>query len=157
MSIWIRVFVNDSFQLPAIWLSDDFPRILISHEISQNSLMKFKRFLSIPILSVFWLLGFVYYITVFIFIEDWIGLQSSSGFLNALIFTFMASLCIFSFSVCFLTDPGQVPASYVPDVEESGFSDEETKRNVSFMHSCLICDLGFVFYWVCVWLMRKLR
>lgn len=94
--------------------------------------MKFKRFLSIPILAVFLLLGFVYYITVFIFIEDWIGLKSSPGSLNALIFTFMASLCLFSFSVCVLTDPGQVPASYVPDVEESGISDEEAKRNVRF-------------------------
>lgn len=90
---------------------------------------KFKKFLSIPILAVFLLVGFVYYITVFIFIEDWVGLRSSSGSLNALNFTFLASLCVFSFFVCVLTDPGHVPASYVPDVEES---DEQTNRNVSF-------------------------
>ncbi|KAM6600746.1 hypothetical protein CsatA_020355 [Cannabis sativa] len=92
--------------------------------------MKLKRFLSIPILGVFLLLGFVYYITIFIFIEDWIGLQSSSGSLNALIFTFLTAFSIFSFSVCVLTDPGQVPSSYAPDVEQSGISDEETKRKV---------------------------
>ncbi|KAF4400021.1 hypothetical protein G4B88_021235 [Cannabis sativa] len=90
--------------------------------------MKLKRFLSIPILGVFLLLGFVYHITIFIFIEDWIGLQSSSGSLNALIFTFLTAFSIFSFSVCVLTDPGQVPPSYAPDVEQSGISDEETKR-----------------------------
>ncbi|PON40291.1 Zinc finger, DHHC-type, palmitoyltransferase [Parasponia andersonii] len=102
--------------------------------------MKFKRFLSIPILAVFMLLGFVYYITVFIFIEDWIGLQSYFGSLNAMIFTFLAALSIFSFSVCVLTDPGQVPASYVPDVEENGISDEEIKRNSVQSKLCDKCS-----------------
>lgn len=77
------------------------------------------------------LMGFVFYITIFVFIEDWVGLQSSAGFLNALIFSFFASLCLFSFFVCVLTDPGSVPASYVPDVEESGLSDSESKINVN--------------------------
>ncbi|WRX11966.1 Palmitoyltransferase [Theobroma cacao] len=74
--------------------------------------------------------GFVYYITVFIFIEDWVGLQSSAGSLNAKIFTFLASLCLFSFSVGVLTDPGYAPSSYLPDVEDSSsVSDEEPKKN----------------------------
>ncbi|XP_060964190.1 probable protein S-acyltransferase 15 isoform X2 [Cannabis sativa] len=110
--------------------------------------MKLKRFLSIPILGVFLLLGFVYHITIFIFIEDWIGLQSSSGSLNALIFTFLTAFSIFSFSVCVLTDPGQVPPSYAPDVEQSGISDEETKRKICDRcatykppraHHCRVC------------------
>ncbi|KAF9683685.1 hypothetical protein SADUNF_Sadunf04G0039400 [Salix dunnii] len=79
--------------------------------------MEWKRFLSIPVFSVFLLMGFVYFITVFIFIEDWARLQSSSGTLNAVILTFMASLCLFSFVVCVLTEPGYVPSPYVPDVE----------------------------------------
>ncbi|GMN21807.1 hypothetical protein TIFTF001_050162, partial [Ficus carica] len=90
---------------------------------------KWTRFLSVPILAVFLLVGFVYYVTVFVFIEDWVGIRSSSGSLNALVFTFLASLCVFSFFVCVLTDPGHVPASYLPDVEETGISDEETKKN----------------------------
>ncbi|KAK6271015.1 hypothetical protein POUND7_008113 [Theobroma cacao] len=74
--------------------------------------------------------SFVYYITVFIFIEDWVGLQSSAGSLNAKIFTFLASLCLFSFSVGVLTDPGYAPSSYLPDVEDSSsVSDEEPKKN----------------------------
>ncbi|KAL5569379.1 hypothetical protein UlMin_025954 [Ulmus minor] len=103
--------------------------------------MKLKRFVSIPVLSVFFLMGFVYYITLFIFIQDWIGLQTSSGSLSALIFTFMASLCLFSFSVCVLADPGHVPASYIPDVEEqSGVSDDETKRNSVQSRRCDKCS-----------------
>lgn len=94
--------------------------------------MKCERFLSVSILAVFLLMGFVYYTTVFIFIEDWVGLQSSAGSLNALIFTFLLSLCLFSFFVCVLTDPGHVPASYMPDVEEeSAVADEERRKNVS--------------------------
>ncbi|KAF3445277.1 hypothetical protein FNV43_RR14972 [Rhamnella rubrinervis] len=44
-------------------------------------------------LALLLLMGFVYYTTIFIFIEDWVGLQSSAGSLNALIFTFLVSLC----------------------------------------------------------------
>lgn len=93
--------------------------------------MEFKRILSIPIISVFLLLGFVYYVTIFIFIEDCIGLSSSEGSRNSLIFTFLAFLCIFSFLVCILTDPGGVPSGFVPDVEESPISDQENKNAVS--------------------------
>ncbi|XP_068315860.1 probable protein S-acyltransferase 15 isoform X2 [Pyrus communis] len=91
--------------------------------------MKFERFLSIPILMVFLLIGVVCYITVFIFIDDWAGLKSSAGSLNALVFIFLASLCLFSFFCCVLTDPGHVPASYVPDVEDSSVSDQESKKS----------------------------
>ncbi|XP_048446783.1 probable protein S-acyltransferase 15 isoform X3 [Pyrus x bretschneideri] len=91
--------------------------------------MKFERFLSIPILMVFLLIGVVCYITVFIFIDDWVGLKSSAGSLNALVFIFLASLCLFSFFGCVLTDPGHVPASYVPDVEDSAVSDQESKKS----------------------------
>ncbi|KAK6228251.1 hypothetical protein SCA6_000591 [Theobroma cacao] len=56
--------------------------------------------------------------------------QSSAGSLNAKIFTFLASLCLFSFSVGVLTDPGYAPSSYLPDVEDSSsVSDEEPKKN----------------------------
>ncbi|GAV62531.1 zf-DHHC domain-containing protein [Cephalotus follicularis] len=79
--------------------------------------MKWQRFMSIPIIAVFGLMGFVYYMTVFVFIQDWVGLQSSAGCLNTLLFTLLASLCLFSFFVCVLTDPGFVPSSYIPDVE----------------------------------------
>lgn len=93
--------------------------------------MKCQRFLSVPIIAVFLLLGFVYYITIFIFIKDWAGLQTSAGLLNALIFTLLLCLCVFSFSVAVATDPGHVPSAYVPDVEDDSggaSSDQELKK-----------------------------
>ncbi|KAL6126436.1 hypothetical protein ACLB2K_074485 [Fragaria x ananassa] len=102
--------------------------------------MKWQRFLSIPIFAVLLLMGFVCYITVFIFIEDWVGLQSSAGSLNALIFTVLASLCLFSFSSCVLIDPGYATASYIPDVEDSGVSDQEAKTNVIQSRRCDKCS-----------------
>nr|KJB68729.1 hypothetical protein B456_011G2379002 [Gossypium raimondii] len=92
--------------------------------------MKLKNFLSIPIFSVFFVMGFVYYVTVFILIEDWVGLQTSAGSLNSMIFTTLACLCVLSFLVGVLTDPGRVPSSYIPDVEDTSFaSDQEPKKN----------------------------
>ncbi|CAK9159812.1 unnamed protein product [Ilex paraguariensis] len=102
--------------------------------------MKFKRFLSIPIFSVFLLVGFVYYVTVFIFIDDWLSLQSSAGSLNALIFTVLAFLSVFSFLVCVLTDPGGVPSGYVPDIEDSEVSDQEHNKSGIHMRRCDKCS-----------------
>lgn len=102
--------------------------------------MEWKRFSSIPVCSVFLLMGFVYYITVFIFIEDWVGLQSSAGTLNAMIFTFMASLFLFSFLVCVLKEPGYVPSPYVPDVEGAAVPPhQEPLNNSSQLRRCDKC------------------
>ncbi|ONI23810.1 hypothetical protein PRUPE_2G209800 [Prunus persica] len=102
--------------------------------------MKCERFLSIPIFMVFLLIGVVCYVTLFIFIEDWVGLKSSAGSLNALIFISLASLCLFSFFCCVLIDPGYVPASYVPDIEDSEASDQELKKNGISSRRCDKCS-----------------
>lgn len=109
-----------------------------------------KRFLSLPVLAVFLLMVFVYYTTIFVFIDYWVGLQSSPGTLNASIFTLLASLSFFSFFVCVLTDPGHVPSSYVPDVEatthESAKDNAERKKcdkcfayKPPRTHHCRVC------------------
>ncbi|KAI4346306.1 hypothetical protein L6164_007219 [Bauhinia variegata] len=102
-------------------------------------MMKGKRFLSLPVFSVLLLMGFVYCITVFVFIEDWIGLQSSPGTLNAFVFSILASLCLFSFFICVLTDPGHVPSSYIPDVEDRGISGLGTAQNSTEQKKCDKC------------------
>ncbi|KAA8534417.1 hypothetical protein F0562_031934 [Nyssa sinensis] len=102
--------------------------------------MKFKKFLSIPVLSVFLFVGFVYSVTIFIFMEDWLGLQTSAGSLNGLIFTSLASLCIFSFFVCVLSDPGGVPTTYVPDIEDTEVSDQEPKKTGASLRRCDKCS-----------------
>ncbi|KGN47840.1 probable protein S-acyltransferase 15 [Cucumis sativus] len=102
--------------------------------------MNMKKFISIPIFSVLSLMGFVYYITVFIFIQDWTGLLTSPGLINSFIFTYLASLCLFSFAVCVLTDPGSVPSSYLPDFEESAGSDHDAKNSALQMKQCEKCS-----------------
>ncbi|TYI62427.1 hypothetical protein E1A91_D10G243100v1 [Gossypium mustelinum] len=112
--------------------------------------MKLKNFLSLPIFSVFFVMGFVYYITVFILIEDWVGLQTSAGSLNSMIFTTLACLCVLSFLVGVLTDPGRVPSSYIPDVEDTSFaSDQEPKKNLAcgLMMLALSATLGTLLGW----------
>ncbi|RWW66150.1 hypothetical protein BHE74_00026499 [Ensete ventricosum] len=74
--------------------------------------------MSPPVLLVISLIGFVYYTTVFIFIDDWLGLGTGPGFLNALIFSWLAFMCLFSFFVTVLTDPGSVPPSFAPETED---------------------------------------
>lgn len=95
--------------------------------------MKWRRFVSVPIFSVFLLIVFVYYVTIFIFLDNWLGFQSSAGLLNVLIFSSLGSLSFFSFLVCVLTDPGGLPPAYVPDMEENDVSDQEPKKSVSFL------------------------
>ncbi|KAB1219045.1 putative protein S-acyltransferase 15 [Morella rubra] len=102
--------------------------------------MKLQRFLSIPVSAVFLLMCFVYYTTVFVFIEDWVGLQRSAGSFNALIFTFLCSICLFSFFACVLIEPGHVPSSYVPDIEETTGSDKEHEKNVAQLRRCDKCS-----------------
>ncbi|KAH6804914.1 DHHC-type zinc finger family protein [Perilla frutescens var. frutescens] len=60
--------------------------------------------------------------------------------LNSVIFTVLASLCVFSFLVCVLADPGGVPSGYVPDVEENGAPDQGIKRNGVILRICDKCS-----------------
>ncbi|CAA7062299.1 unnamed protein product [Microthlaspi erraticum] len=46
----------------------------------------------------------------------------------SVLYIFLASLCLFSLSICVLIDPGRVPASYAPDVEDSGRSHSNVLR-----------------------------
>lgn len=101
--------------------------------------MSLKRFLSVPVISVASLATFVYYVTVFIFLEDCLGLRSFSGSSNALIFSIFAFLCLLSFGVCVLSDPGHVPCSYAPDIEVNKVSEQERKRNGLHLRQCDKC------------------
>ncbi|CAL1374225.1 unnamed protein product [Linum trigynum] len=101
--------------------------------------MKWNRFASIPVCGVLMVMGVVYYITIFIFIEDWVGLATSAGTLNAVIFTFMAALSLFSFAVSVLTDPGYVPSSSAPDVEAAAVLDPKTQNDSSQLRQCEKC------------------
>ncbi|XP_043702767.1 probable protein S-acyltransferase 15 isoform X2 [Telopea speciosissima] len=102
--------------------------------------MRIKRFLSFPICMVLSLMAFVYYTTVFIFIEDWLGLRSSAGTLHMLIFSFFAFMSFFSFGACVLIDPGNVPSTFVPDVEDDGGSDHRSRKSGAHSRYCDKCS-----------------
>lgn len=83
----------------------------------------------------------LYYGTVFIFLDDWIGLtNSTTGYTNVVIFTLLASFTLYSFLVCVLTDPGSVPSGYFPDIENHDGSDQESRQAEALKKRCDKCS-----------------
>lgn len=109
--------------------------------------MKKGGFLSIPVLAVISLMAFVYYTTVFVFLEQWLGLDSSPGILNAFAFSFFGFMGLVSFFVSVLTDPGGVPSSFAPDSEDpqknqgrqSRYCDKCCTYKPPRTHHCRVC------------------
>lgn len=87
--------------------------------------MNWHRFKSLPVVAVVILIGTLYYISLFVITPDWVGIYTSNWFTHAFILTSMVCLCLFSFFVAVLTNPGDVPPSYVPDMEDTVGSDQE--------------------------------
>uniref|UniRef100_A0A3Q7IMB6 Membrane protein insertion efficiency factor n=1 Tax=Solanum lycopersicum TaxID=4081 RepID=A0A3Q7IMB6_SOLLC len=83
-------------------------------------------------------IAFIYFSTVFVFIDQWFGLWSSPGMLNAVFFTVVAVMCISNYALAIYTDPGQVPSSFVPDVEDPDNIVHEIKRKVLLAGSITI-------------------
>lgn len=75
---------------------------------------------------------YIYFSTIFVFIKLWFGgLRSSPGIMNAVVFTAVAIMCIRNYIVAMFTDPGRVPPSFAPDIEDSDHPIHEIKRKVS--------------------------
>ncbi|KAK9195882.1 hypothetical protein WN943_004010 [Citrus x changshan-huyou] len=85
---------------------------------------------SLPVSVVVLAIFYIYFTTVFIFIDRWFGLMSSPGLMNAIVFTVVALMCVFSYTVAILRDPGRVPADYMPDVEDDQNPMHEIKRKM---------------------------
>lgn len=86
-------------------------------------------------------IAFIYFSTVFVFIDQWFGLWSSPGMLNAVFFTVVAVMCISNYALAIYTDPGQVPSSFVPDVEDPDNIVHEIKRKGGDLRYCQKCSL----------------
>lgn len=87
---------------------------------------------SLPVTVVITAIGYVYVSTVFVFVDQWFGLWSSPGIMNAVVFTGVAVMCVFNYAVAIYTDPGRVPATFMPDVEDADNPVHEIKRKVLF-------------------------
>ncbi|KAG6543581.1 hypothetical protein Mapa_015075 [Marchantia paleacea] len=82
--------------------------------------MGFRRFLSLPVAVVLVLIGFVYHTVVFLVIEPWLSLSTAPGLFNALFFTGLGVMAVLCYVIAVLKDPGRIPSSYMPDLEDSG-------------------------------------
>jgi len=87
-------------------------------------------YVTVPILTVLAAIGYVYYTTVFLAIPAWLGLTTAAGGANAAAFTALAAACVATYAVAVSRDPGRVPASFVPDVEDAESPIHEIKRKV---------------------------
>ncbi|PON90844.1 Zinc finger, DHHC-type, palmitoyltransferase [Trema orientale] len=101
-----------------------------------------KRILrfSLPVSVVVLVIAYIYFSTVFVFIERWFGLMTSPGIMNAVVFTSIALMCAFSYSISLFTDPGRVPPTYAPDIEDSENPIHEIKRKGGDLRYCQKCS-----------------
>jgi hypothetical protein len=101
----------------------------------------FKRFASLPVMSVLLLIAFIYYTVQFLVINPSMGFFTGPGLLNTVFFTFLASMSSFCYVLAVLRDPGRVPPSYMPDLEDSRSALHEVKRKVQ-----VLAMVGDVYY-----------
>ncbi|XP_044460500.1 probable protein S-acyltransferase 16 isoform X2 [Mangifera indica] len=95
---------------------------------------------SLPVIVVVFVISYVYFTTVFIFIDQWFGLMSSPGIMNAVVFTAVALMCMVNYSVAIFRDPGWVPANYMPDIEDDQNTIHEIKRKGGDLRYCQKCS-----------------
>uniref|UniRef100_A0A0D3FC50 S-acyltransferase n=1 Tax=Oryza barthii TaxID=65489 RepID=A0A0D3FC50_9ORYZ len=91
-------------------------------------------------------LGLVYYSTVFVFLDHWLGLGTLAGAAHAAAFSLVVAACFFSFVCAAAADPGSVPASFAPDAEDpqrqglkSRYCDKCCMYKPSRTHHCKVC------------------
>lgn len=85
---------------------------------------------SLPVMVVVSAIAFVYFCTVFVFIDRWFGLMTSPGIMNAVAFTGVAVMCVLNYVFAIFMDPGRVPSNFLPDIEDSKVPIHEIKRKV---------------------------
>ncbi|XP_038906305.1 probable protein S-acyltransferase 16 isoform X1 [Benincasa hispida] len=93
-----------------------------------------------PVTVVVLAISFIYFSTLFVFIDRWFGLMSSPGIMNAIVFTAVALMCITNYALAIFTDPGRVPSTYMPDIEDSENPIHEIKRKGGDLRYCQKCS-----------------
>ncbi|XP_051131009.1 probable protein S-acyltransferase 16 [Andrographis paniculata] len=83
---------------------------------------------------------YIYFSTVFVFIDRCFALGSSPGTLHAAAFTFLAVMCVSSYRLAIYTDPGRVPSDFMPDIENSDNPIHEIKRKGGDLRYCQKCS-----------------
>ncbi|KAJ6913164.1 hypothetical protein NC651_015615 [Populus alba x Populus x berolinensis] len=102
--------------------------------------MKRPLSFSLPVTVVVLAILYIYLSTIFVFIDRWFGLMSSPGIMNAVVFTALALMSVFNYAIAILTDPGRVPPSFMPDIEDSDNPVHEIKRKGGDLRFCQKCS-----------------
>ncbi|KAI5561094.1 hypothetical protein BDE02_16G090900 [Populus trichocarpa] len=102
--------------------------------------MKRRVSFSLPVTVVVLAIIYIYFSTIFVFIDGWFGLMSSPGILNAVVFTAVAFMSVFSYAVAILMDAGRVPSTFMPDIEDSSNQVHEIKRKGGDLRYCQKCS-----------------
>lgn len=95
-------------------------------------------YVTLPILTVLAAIAYLYYTTVFVVIGEWLGIATAAGLANAAAFTALAAASLVTYAMAVFTDPGRVPASFVPDVEDPDSPIHEIKRKVRVLGISLL-------------------
>lgn len=101
--------------------------------------MRTEKCFSLPVLVVLFAVGFVYYIVVFLVIEQWLNVKTATGLMNAVLFSALTMMSLFSYALAIFRDPGRVPQAYLPDAEESQTPLHEVKRKGGDLRYCQKC------------------
>ncbi|PPE00116.1 hypothetical protein GOBAR_DD02906 [Gossypium barbadense] len=97
-----------------------------------------KRGFSFSVTVVVSAIVFIYFCTVFVFIDRWFGLMTSPGIMNAIAFTGVAFMCVLNYAYAILADPGRVPSSFMPDIEDPEVPIHEIKRKLIITESVIL-------------------
>lgn len=92
--------------------------------------MGFWRFVSVPVVVVLLIIGFVYHTVVVLVIHPWLNVSTTSGFANVALLTVLCTMALLSYTLAVVRDPGYIPSSYLPDLEDEGVALQEVKRKV---------------------------
>ncbi|CAK9237059.1 unnamed protein product [Sphagnum troendelagicum] len=101
--------------------------------------MDFGRFVSLPVVVVLLIMGFVYHTVVVWVIQPWLSLSTASGLANAMLLTALCIMALVSYALAVIQDPGRVPSSYLPDLEDSAITLHEVKRKGGDLRYCQKC------------------
>lgn len=98
------------------------------------------RYVTLPILTVMVGIAYIYYVTVFVVIDGWLGLATAAGIANAAAFSAVAAAAVATYSIAVVRDPGSVPATFLPDVEDADSPIHEIKRKGGDLRYCQKCS-----------------
>ncbi|KAJ0979527.1 hypothetical protein J5N97_015001 [Dioscorea zingiberensis] len=98
------------------------------------------RYVTLPIIIVLLAIGYLYYSTVFVVIDEWLGLTTAAGLTNAALSSVLAVMSVVTYGIAIYRDPGRVPFSYTPDIEDSESPIQEIKRKGGDLRYCQKCS-----------------